>query len=129
MTIELFTLCDGAYNYNGKLTIVGTLATMNPGSLPVRVKMGVAMRLRVENHETGEKDMHIRFKAPDGKYLPIDMAAKLNIIPTDDPFSYIMFAAEIQGFPIDTEGVYCSEVTIDDVVKSEYPFYVKTRKE
>lgn len=129
MTIELFSLCDGAYNYNGKLTIVGTLASLSPTSLPVRIKIGVAMRIRVENGETGEKDMHIRFKAPDGNYLPIDMAAKLNIADTEDPFSYIMFAAEIQGFPVDMEGIYHSEVTIDSVVMNEYPFYVKKRKE
>lgn len=129
MTIELFTLCDGAYNYNGKLTIVGTLATLNPTELPVRVKMGVAMRLRVDAEEIGEKEMHIRFKSSDGSYLPIDMAAKLNIVATDAPFSYIMFAAEIQGFPIDKEGIYRSEVTIDNVKMGEYPFYVKLRKE
>ena len=53
MVIELFTLSDGAFNYNGKLTIVGALTTINLESLPSRVKTALAMRMRVYSEDVG----------------------------------------------------------------------------
>lgn len=79
MTIELFSLCDGAYNYNGKLTIVGTLASLSPTSLPVRIKIGVAMRIRVENGGNGEQVHPFRIGLPSGTHTSIPVTDTNNV--------------------------------------------------
>lgn len=127
MNIELFTLCDGAYNYNGKLTIVGTITTINTDSLPTFAKLGLAMRLRVEPEDVGEKIMLINFYAPDGSKLPIDLTVNLEIKPTPDPISYITFAAELQGIPLEKEGSYNVSVSIEDNRIGLYSFNVMLR--
>ena len=125
MVIELFTLSDGAFNYNGKLTIVGALTTINIDNLPARVKLSIAMRIRVYSEDMGEKPMVISFISPDQKKLPVDISVNLDIKETPEPVSYITFAAEVQGLPLDSEGVYQIEVYIQDEKVGEYPFNVK----
>ena len=125
MVIELFTLSDGAFNYNGKLTIVGALTTINIDNLPARVKLSIAMRIRVYSEDMGEKPMVISFISPDQKKLPVDISVNLDIKETPEPVSYITFAAELQGLPLDSEGVYQIEVYIQDEKVGEYPFNVK----
>lgn len=129
MQIELFTLCDGAYNYNGKLTIVGTLNGITVPQLPVQIKVSLAMRMRVGQEDVGEKNMLIHFVTPESKNLPVELAVKLNIVPTEEPESYITFAADIQGLPLEKEGRYSVDVSIDGEQIGNYPFNVQIKKQ
>lgn len=129
MTIELFSLCDGAYNYNGKLTIVGTLNGIAVPQLPAQIKVSLAMRMRVGHEDQGEKNMIIHFVNPDGNNLPVELAVKLNIVPTEEPESYITFAADIQGLPLEKEGHYSVDISIDDKPIGNYPFNVQIKKQ
>jgi len=129
MTIELFSLCDGAYNYNGKLTIVGTLNGIALPQLPAQIKVSLAMRMRVGQEDKGEKNMIIHFVNPDGKNLPVELAVKLNIVPTEEPEAYITFAADIQGLPLDKEGHYSVDISVDDKQIGNYPFNVQIKKQ
>lgn len=129
MTIELFSLCDGAYNYNGKLTIVGTLNGIAVPQLPAQIKVSLAMRMRVGREDVGEKKMLIHFVNPEGKNLPVELAVKLNIVPTEEPESYITFAADIQGLPLEKEGHYRVNVSIDGEQIGDYPFNVQIKKQ
>lgn len=128
MTIELFSLCDGAFNYNGKLTIVGTLNGIAVPQLPAPIKVSLAMRMRVGREDVGEKKMLIRFVNPEGKNLPVELSVKLNIVPTEEPESYITFAADIQGLPLEKEGHYRVNVSIDGKEIGDYPFNVQIKK-
>ena len=129
MQIELFTLCDGAYNYNGKMTIVGTLNGIAVPQLPAQIKLSLAMRMRVGREDKGEKNMIVHFVNPEGKNIPVELAVKLNIVPTEEPESYITFAADIQGLPLEKEGRYCVDVTIDGEQVGNYPFNVQIKKQ
>lgn len=128
MTIELFTLCDGAYNYNGKLTIVGALSSVTVSKLPAKVQMAVAMKIRVEADEEGSRQMIIRFVSPDGKDIPTDLVVDLNL---DDSkvLSYISLAASIQGMSISQTGHYTVKVMMDQKMMAEYPFVVNQKGE
>lgn len=129
MTIELFSLCDGAYNYNGKLTIVGTLNGIAVPQLPAQIKVSLAMRMRIGQGDQGDKNMIIHFVNPDGKNLPVELAVKLNIVPTEEPESYITFAADIQGLPLEKEGHYSVDISVDDKQIGNYPFNVQIKKQ
>ena len=72
--------------------------------------------------------MLISFIAPNNTKLPVDISVNLDIKPVPEPVSYITFAAEMQGLPLETEGVYKVEISIDDQIFGVYPFNVKRRK-
>lgn len=128
MTIELFTLCDGAYNYNGKLTIVGSLTSINVNQLPAKVQMSVAIRMRVEAEESGSRQIKIRFINPDGTAIPTDIVANVDLSSSNE-MSYINFAASIQGLPITQDGLFTVEILIDDKRKATYPFNIHKETE
>lgn len=129
MKIELFTLCDGAYNYNGKLTVVGALTTLNPEAIPCRIKLGLAMRIQVDSKDEGEKVMTVSFMNPDGDKLPVDLTVNLDVKPASEPVSYITFAAELQGFPLEQEGSHRVLIAIDGEPMATYSYNVKKRME
>ena len=127
MTIELFTLCDGAYNYNDKLTIVGSWTSISVNEIPAKIPVGVAMRIRIEAKEKGKKEMKIHFLNPDGTKVPTDIAVSLDIKQAKE-ITYINLAAMVQGFPVTQVGQYVVKVISDNDVIEEYPFVVEMKK-
>lgn len=121
MNIELFTLCDGAYNYNGKLTIVGTLDVMNADSVPATVQIGIAMKLRFAPEETGKHKLTIRIINPEGGSIPPDFSLDLDIRPSEKG-SQVALAVNAQGLSLDKFGDYTTKVFMDDEEKGSYSF-------
>lgn len=119
MNIELFTLCDGAYNYNGKMTIVGSLTNIGVPSIPINVQLGLAMKIQLDPEESGQKQMIIRFINPDGTNIPADLLVQLDIKPKKE-ISYISLAANIQNLPITQMGEMTVQVNIDGNILNEY---------
>ena len=127
MTIELFTLCDGAYNYNNKLTIVGSWTSISVNEIPTKSPVGIATRVRIEVGEKGKKEMKIQFFNPDNTIIPTDIVASLDIKQSKET-AYINLAGTIQGLPITQVGQYFVKVMIDNDVMAEYPFVVEMKK-
>ena len=127
MTIELFTLCDGAYNYNGKLTVVGSWTSISVNETPAKIPIGVAMRIRIETGEKGKKELKIQFLNPDKTVVPTDIVATLDIKQSKE-IAYINLAAMIQGFPVTQIGQHFVKVIVDDSVIAEYPLVIETKK-
>lgn len=123
MRVELFTLCDGAYNYNGKMTIVGTLTNLGVPQVPVNVQLGLAMKIKVDPNESGTKQMMIRFLNPDGTTIPADLSLKLDIAPKEET-SFISLAANVQNLPLTQLGELTIKIMIDDSLLSEYQINV-----
>lgn len=123
MTIELFTLCDGAYNYNGKLTIVGSLTSVSVGELPAKLQMSIAMRIRVDAEEKGNCQLKIQFVNPDGTVIPADLVINTEL-DSSEKISYLAIAATIQGLRIEQAGNHVVMVTIGDNIVGEYPFEI-----
>jgi len=121
MNIELFTLCDGAYNYNGKLTIVGTLDVMNADSVPATAQIGIAMKLRFAPEEAGKHKLTIRIINPEGGNIPPDFSLDLDIKPSEKG-SQVALAVNAQGLSLDKFGDYTTKVFMDDEEKGYYGF-------
>ena len=126
MVIDLFTLCDGAYNYNGKLTIVGTIDTMFVPEVPAKVQFSIAMKLRFDTTESGKHSMMVRIKDVDGKNIPPDMKLDLDIQPSEAD-TIVSLAVNAQGLPFDKFGKYQVEVLVDDVLKGDYAFKLQKK--
>lgn len=121
MVIDLFTLCDGAYNYNGKLTIVGTLDSISVSDVPAKVQFSIAMKLRFNPGEEGKHTLVVRIKDVNGKNIPPDMVLDLDIVPSETD-TVVSLAVNAQGLPFDKLGVYNVDVLVDNVVKCTYAF-------
>lgn len=123
MRVELFTLCDGAYNYNGKMTIVGTLTSLGVPRVPINVQLGLAMKIKVAPKEEGTKLMTIRFVNPDGTNIPADLTVRLDLVPKKET-SFISLVANVQNLPITQFGGLTIKVLIDNSLLSEYQINV-----
>src|SRR5262245_38438823 len=68
MKVELFALCDYAADYGGKLTVVGIFDSIFAKQLPaVHALCCVAVKLRFEKIEEGEKRVRLSISDDDGK--------------------------------------------------------------
>ena len=123
MRIELFTLCDGAYNYNGKMTIVGTLTSLGVPKVPVNVQLGIALKIMVEPEESGIKNLAIRFFNPDGSSISADLTAQIDVKPKEEK-SFISLAANVQNFPLSQLGEHTIQIIMNGEVLSDYKIRV-----
>lgn len=126
MKIELFTLCDGAFNYNGKLTIVGALDGIRVHQVPSKETLNIAMKLLAQKNESVNSILTINIFNPDGTKIPSQISCKINIEPKDE-ISHISLAAVIQGVPFNQEGIYTIKVLLDQNQLDEYTFFVKRK--
>ena len=69
MDIQIFTLCDSAQEYNGKLVIVGAFNEITASSFPaVHPEMAIVVRTIIENEDKEGHDVEISaFKSDTGK--------------------------------------------------------------
>lgn len=74
MEVRVFTLCDGAYNYNGKLTIVGTVDNIKVPKTPTLATIGIAAKIALAPNETGKKNVTINFKTINGELMMPEIA-------------------------------------------------------
>lgn len=127
MKVELFTLCDGAYNYNGKLTIVGTMDTFTVAALPVSVNFGIAIRMLLLPEDKGSHILKVSFITPDGTSQPGELNVNFESKPSSEPF-HISLAANINGLPFHQEGLHRVIVSVDDEPLLESPLIVNIKK-
>lgn len=126
MNIELFTLCDGAFNYNGKLTIVGTLSNVGVSEIPARLNIGVGVKLRLDPFETVGNKLGIMFYNPDGTKIPIDVNVDLDSKLTEE-ISYIALAVNIQGLPINQLGLHNAKLLLEEKEVAQYSFKLEQK--
>ncbi len=70
MKVEIFTLCDAATSHGGKLNILGSFDMIIIKQTPiVYPSCSVAIKLRIEKIEEGNKKLRISFVDADGKYI------------------------------------------------------------
>lgn len=124
MQVRVFTLCDGAYNYNGKLTIVGTTDNIKVQRTPASVSIGIAVKISFAPNEYGVKNIKVTITDNDG----VEVLPALNLPPTEarskgGEEARIVLAGNLQGLNFTHEGDYKVTLYVDD---AEYflPFKV-----
>lgn len=123
MTVNLFTLCDGAYNYNGKLTIVGTIDNLKVPTIPFVAGIGIALKLSFSPQENGKKNISILFVDCNGQQILPEVQMQSDVKSKDGIGGKIVVAGNIQGLNIQTLGAYKCIVKIDETIL-ELPFNV-----
>lgn len=123
MITNVFTLCDGAYNYNGKLTIVGTTDNIKVPTIPFIAGVGLALKVSFTPQESGKKTVSIQFKDNNNQMIMPEVKMQSEVKSKDGVGGKIVIAGNIQGLNIQSLGAYKCVVMIDESI-IELPFNV-----
>lgn len=127
MKIELFTVCDFAANYSGKLCVIGVFDTLSSKQTPVsHPHWCVALKLRFEKIEDGQKRLRLSIADVDGRaVLPaIEMPIVANT-PADHSSATVDLVVNIGGIKFDRFGEYSIDLAIDGRHESSTPLFVR----
>lgn len=105
MQIEIFTLCDTAQSYQGKLVVVGTFNLITANSFPILYN-GFSIVGHIAYEEGGDKDFKLSFISPDGKNFIEPLSWKANVDVKEDTTSYVDFNIAVNEVKFENPGIY-----------------------
>jgi len=126
MKLNLFTLCEGAFNHNGHLTIVNTIDFVNCEELPYRMaQFGVAAKVDFEVNESGKHQL---------KLVCINTMGEENIL-IDTPIDILLanentllcVSANLSNFQFSVVGVHTFRLLINDLMLGEITLKVNQK--
>lgn len=112
MTLDLFTLSEGAYNHNGHLTIVSTIDFIKTESFPFRLpSLGIAVRMEFLPEEQGKHTMLIQCADALGN-KSLDMNVDMDV-PKSEQNTIICLASNVNGVQFLQSGLYTFTLFLD----------------
>ena len=127
MQLEIFALCDFAADYGGKLNIVGVFDSIYARQMPaVHPHCCVAVKLRFERIEEGQKKLRLSVGDDDGKAVlpPIEIAINV-AMPPEVHTNAIQVVANIDGLRFETFGEFTIDLAIDGRHEGSIPLFVR----
>lgn len=127
MKVELFALCDYAADYGGKLTVVGIFDTIFARQMPaVHAHCCLAVKLRFEKIEEGQKRVRLTIADDDGKPVLPAMEIPINVaMPPDARTNTIQVVANIGGMKIERFGEYSIDLALDGRHEGSIPLFAR----
>lgn len=128
MKLEVFTLCDAATNYNGKLNILGTFDTIFSNTVPIIYpQCSVAVRLRFFRIEEGDHQVTINITDTNKKSVlqPLIASVKINFSKTGPESLATNLILNIHGLKLDKFGDYIISLAVDGRHESTLPLLLK----
>jgi hypothetical protein len=127
MRVEIFTLCDAATtDAAGKLNILGSFDRLNAREAPVtHPQCALALKLRFERLEEGQKRIRIAFVDSDGaSVMPtLDTTTQVQFRP-DDSSATASLVLVIQQLKLPRFGEYSIDLAVDDRHEASIPLLV-----
>ena len=127
MTIEIFTLCDFAADYGGKLTVAGSFDSIYARQVPAtHPHCCLAVKIRFQKFEEGQRQLRLAIVDDVGKALlpPIDIALQVQM-PPDADSNAIQVVANIAGLKLEQFGEYSIDLAINGRHEASVPLYVR----
>ncbi len=127
MKVEIFTLCDAATSHGGKLNILGSFDMIIIKQTPiVYPSCSVAIKLRIEKIEEGNKNLRISFVDADGKPIlpPLEQTFTVKVAPGLSTASASLVIS-IQQLKLENFGDYSIDLAIDGRLEGSIPLYVR----
>jgi len=127
MEIEVFTLCDAAADYQGRLSILGIFDTIFAANLPaLHPQCSVALRIRFSKVEEGKHSLALHIVDNDGKMIIPPLNGEFGIqLAGNDRHGMINLVLNLQGLPFNHYGEYAINLAIDSHELDSLPFWVK----
>jgi hypothetical protein len=125
MKLEIFTLCDSASDYHGKLCMLGAFDRVMGKAAPMIVPhCAVACRLRFHQVEEGEHKLRLIFADEDGKPVLKPVEASVSVKFGETSKSAAMnFVMNVNGLKLDKFGEYTVDLAVDGVHLGSQPLY------
>ena len=125
LKLEIFTLCDSAVDYGGKVCILGAFDSVNSGETPHTLPhCAVVARLRFHRIEEGNHKLRVTFADQDGKMIMPNVDAQVGVRFTEKSqsatFNLVM---QINGLKLDQFGEYTVDLAVDGVHQGSIPLY------
>lgn len=117
MEIEIFTLCDHAQEWGGKLFINGTFDMINARSFPTTIPTcTIAGKLRFSAKESGLHFLKLKVLDATGKDLMKPVEGQITVPEPINNIDYssIHLAFNMQQLKLDTAGTYSIQLFIDE---------------
>ena len=128
MKVEIFTLCDAAtVDAAGKLNILGSFDRLNAREAPViHPQCALAIKLRFERVEEGQKQLRIAFVDQDGAAFMQNLDATAEVrFHGDDPSATVSLALNIQQLRLPRFNEYSIDLAVDGRQEASIPLFVK----
>ena len=128
MRVEIFTLCDAAtVDAGGKLNILGSFDRLSAGEEPVvHPQCALAIKLRFERIEEGQKQIRITFVDQDGASVMPNVEATTQVrFQDNDPSATVSLALNIQQLRLPRFDEYSIDLAIDGRQEASIPFFVR----
>ena len=128
MKVEIFTLCDAAtVDAAGKLNILGSFDRLNAREAPViHPQCALAIKLRFERVEEGQKRLRIAFVDQDGAAIMQNLDATTEVrFHGDDPSATVSLALNIQQLRLPRFDEYSIDLAVDGRQEASIPLFVK----
>jgi hypothetical protein len=128
MKVELFTACDYAADYAGKLTLVGIFDTLGAPSTPVvHPQLCVAAKLRFDDLEAGPKQVRFTLTDADGRDVlqPIEMQIVAPAPATDTATSVVNLVFNLGHIRFEHLGEYALDLFLDGVQIASTPLFLR----
>jgi hypothetical protein len=130
MDLELFTYCDAAVEYDGRINMLGATDRFIAPFLPFRhSQCSLVVRLRAATTEEGDHQMRIAVIDAEGK-TQLDVTGNLGVkIPMGTPTGALQMIVNMQGLDFNTVGEYTLLLEVDGEEKARQPLYVGVRQD
>lgn len=128
MKVEIFTLCDAAtVDAGGKLNILGSFDRLNAREVPIiHPHCALAIKLRFERVEEGQKRLRIAFVDQDGVAVMQNLDATTEVrFLGDDPSVTVSVALNIQQLRLPRFDEYSIDLAVDGRQEASIPLFVK----
>ncbi len=131
MELEIFTLCDHAQDYGGKLIIVGTFDAIWSGGFPcVHPSCSIAGRIRFEASEAGRHALRIQIVDADGREIVPPLNGELVVTKLAEGRSMAAnFVLTLGQLSFPAEGVYSIDLFVDDIPSRSLPVMVQQQQQ
>lgn len=108
MEIQVAALCDAAFDYDGKLCLLGAFDTIVAGALPANhPQCSVALRILFRKEEEGFHEVRVLFVDEDGRSIVPPMETSFDVeLPEDLFFSTRNLILNLQQLPFARAGAY-----------------------
>jgi len=127
MEIEIFTLCDAATDWMGKLNILGSFDQINLTEFPkvYPYLCAIGLRVRFERIEEGRHTLKINFVNADGKPVRTPIDGEINVrFGGDGQWLCANLAFPIAQLKFEAPGNYSIDLAIDGRQERSLPLRV-----
>lgn len=127
MKLEFITLCDAAYIYEGKLSLLGSFDIINVPKLPHTLpSFSFAAKVRFNKGEEGNYKIRLLIKNPNEEILGKETTGKIDIQNIVKSAS-IPFVLNAQNVTFNNYGSHIVKFFLNDEIIGIYTFEVRDK--